>query len=136
MAQTVVALLCVGSLLAWDDLVVIRCDHPASPFAPPSPPIVVPRIQTLGIEALTPDLAEERAKSAHQHKAAPAKGGAGENEHQAVTPKGGSGWRQHGAASKAGAAQHQHQVAPAKGSAGDHQHQPSETNRGKQGHQD
>ena len=136
MAHTTFALLCVGSLLAWDDVVVIRCDHPASPFAPPAPPIVVPRIQTLGIEAVTPDLAEKGAESAHQHKAPPAKGGAGEQEHQAVAPKGGAGGHQHGAASKAGAAQHQHQAAPAKGSAGEHQHQPSETNRGKQGHQD
>src|SRR5215467_5860716 len=87
MAQNTVALLCVGSLLAWDDAVVISCDHPASPFAPPAPPIVVPRTQTLGIEAVTPDLAEEGAKSAHQHKAAPAKGGAGEHEHQAAPAK-------------------------------------------------
>jgi hypothetical protein len=78
MAQTIVALLCVGSLFAWDDALVIRCDHPASPFAPPAPPIVVPRIQTLGIGAVTPDLAEEGTKSARQRKAAPAKGGAGE----------------------------------------------------------
>jgi hypothetical protein len=48
MAHTTFALLCVGSLLAWDGVVVIRCDHPASPFAPPAPPIVVPRIQTWG----------------------------------------------------------------------------------------
>jgi hypothetical protein len=124
MAQTVVALLCVGSLLAWDDVVVIRCDHPASPFAPPAPPIVVPRIQTLGIEAVTPDLSENGAKSAHQHKAAPAKGGAGEHEHQAAAPKGGARRHQHGAASKAGAAQHQHEAAPAKGGgAGEHRHQ-------------
>jgi hypothetical protein len=60
---------------------VIRCEHPASPFAPPAPPIVVPRIQTLGIERVTPDLTEERAKSAHQHKAATAKGIGGQHQH-------------------------------------------------------
>jgi hypothetical protein len=108
MAQTIVALLCVGSLFAWNDVVVIPCDHPASPFAPPAPPIVVPRIQTLGIEAVTPDLAEEGAKSAHQHKAASAKGGAGE---------------------------HRHQPASAKARPRQHQHQPSSTNRGEQQHQ-
>jgi hypothetical protein len=118
MAHTTFALLCVGSLLAWDDVVVIRCDHPASPFAPPAPPIVVPRIQTLGIEAVTPDLAGKGAESAHQHKAPPAKGGAREQEHQAATPKGGAGGHQRGAASKAGAAQHRHQ--------------PSSRNRGEQ----
>ncbi len=47
MGESTIALLCVGSLLAWDDAVVIRCEHPASPFARPGPPIVVPRIQTL-----------------------------------------------------------------------------------------
>jgi hypothetical protein len=110
MAQTAVALLCVGSLLAWDDVVVIRCDHPASPFAPPAPPIAVPRIETLGIEAVTPDLAEEGGKSGH-HKAAAAEGT--EHEHRATSAKGGAGQHQHGGASAAsstnrGGQQHQH----------------------------
>jgi hypothetical protein len=48
MAQTAVALLCVGSLLVWDDVAVVRCVHPATPFARPAPPMVVPRIQTWG----------------------------------------------------------------------------------------
>jgi hypothetical protein len=108
MAQSIVALLCIGSLLAWDDSVVIHCEHPASPSAQPAPPIVVPRIQTLGIEAVTPDLAEEGAESAHQHKAAPAKGGARE---------------------------HQHQPASAKARPRQHQHQPSSIDRGEQQHQ-
>jgi hypothetical protein len=119
MAQSIVALLCVGSLLAWNDAAVISCEHPANPSAQPAPPIVVPRIQTLGIEAVTPDLAEEGAKSAHQHKAA-VKGG--QHEHEAASAKGGGG-------------QHQHQPAPAKGGAGERQHRPSSTNRNEQQHQ-
>src|SRR5216683_1596257 len=117
MAQSIVALLCVSSLLAWDDTMVVPCNHPASPLARPAPPIVVPRIQTLGIEAVTPDLAEEGAKSAHQHKATPAK--VGQHEHQAASAKGGAGQHQHGAApAKGGAEQHRHQPASAKGGAG------------------
>lgn len=128
MAQTALALLCVGSLLASYDVVVIRCDHPASPFAPPAPPIAVPRIQALGIEAVTPDLAEEGGKAAYQHKVAPAEGR--EHEHQASSSKGGVGPHQHGAASaKAGAAQHHYQALPA---TGDSLHRP--TNRGEQQH--
>jgi hypothetical protein len=130
MAQSIGALLCVGSLLAWDDAVTIRCEHPASPFARPAPPIVVPRIQTLGIEAVTPDLAEEGAKSAHQHKAAPVKGGG--HEHQAPSANGGAGQHHHGAPAKGG--EGQHPPAPAKGGAGERQHQPSSTDRGEQQH--
>jgi hypothetical protein len=108
MAQSTVALLCLGSLLAWDDAVVIPCDHPASPIARSAPPIVVPPIQSLGVEGVTPDLAEEGTQSAHQHQPGSAKGGT---------------------------AQHHHQPAAAKGGARQHQHRPSSTNGGAQQHQ-
>jgi len=116
-----VALLCVGSLLAWDDAVVISCDHPASPFARSAPAIVVPPIQALDVEGVTPDLAEEGAPSRHQHKPASTKGGAAQ-QHQPASAKGGAG-------------QHQHQPGPAKGGAEKYQHQPSSTNGGAQQHQ-
>ena len=82
MAQGTLALLCVGSLLAWDDAKVVPCDHPASPFARSAPPIVVPPIEALGIEGVTPDLAEEAAQSAHQHQPSSTKGGAAQHQHQ------------------------------------------------------
>jgi hypothetical protein len=100
MAQSLVALLCVGSLVAWDDAVVIPCDHPASPFAPSAPAIVVPRIQTLGVESVTPDLAEKGDSSAHHRQttsgqsAGPAKGGTGHHQHRPVPASDGA-QRQH-----------------------------------------
>lgn len=120
MAHSIVALLCVGSLLTWDEVLVVPCDHPASPFARPAPAIVVPQIQTLGIEGVTPDLAERKTKSTHQHKAASAKGGAGQHQHQATSAKGGAG--------------HQQQPASAKSRARQHEHQPSSTNHGARQH--
>jgi hypothetical protein len=121
MAQSTVALFCVGSLLAWDNAVVIPCDHPASPLARSAPPIVVPPIQTLGIEGVTPDLAEEGAKQ-HEHKPSAAKGGKAEREHKPSTTKG-------------GAAQHQHQPSSTKAGAAQHHRPPSSTNGGAQQHQ-
>jgi hypothetical protein len=134
MAQSTIALLCVGSLLAWDNAVVIPCDHPASPFARSAPPIVVPPFHTLGIEAVKPDLAEEAAKSAHQHKATSAKAAGAQHQHKAASAKGGAAQHQHQPASaKGGARQHEHKPASVKASAG--QHQPSSTHRGTQQHQ-
>jgi len=108
MAQSTVALLCLGSLLAWDDAMVIPCDHPASPFARSAPPIVVPPIQTLGIEGVTPDLAEEGAKQ-HEHKPSATKGGAAQHQHQPSS-------------TKAGAAQHHRPPSSTNGGAQQHQH--------------
>ncbi len=119
-------MLCLGSLLAWDDVAVIPCDHPASPFAHSAPPIVVPPIQSLGIEGVKPDLAEEGARSAQQRRPAAAKGGAAEHQHQLST-KGGAHQHQHQPSAKGAATQNQHQPASAKGRAGQHQHQPLST---------
>jgi hypothetical protein len=58
MLRNTVALLYVGGLLAWDDAVVLPCDHPASPCAQPAPAIVVPPIRRLGIGSVKPDLEE------------------------------------------------------------------------------
>jgi len=102
MAQNRVALLCVGSLLAWDDAVVLPCDHPASPFAQSGPAIVVPRIRTLGVARVRPDLAGEGTHSAHRHQAA-----SGESD-QAASAKMGAKQHQHRPVSTGGGSQHQH----------------------------
>jgi hypothetical protein len=68
MAQNTVVLLCIGSLLTWDDAVVIPCDHPGSPFAKPGPAIVVPRIRIRGLENVRPHLTGEGAHSAQQRQ--------------------------------------------------------------------
>lgn len=75
MAQTTVALLCAGSLLALDNAVTIPCDHPGSPFAQSGPAIVVPRIRILGVESVRPDLAGEGDHLADQDEAATGKRG-------------------------------------------------------------
>src|SRR5215813_9919320 len=102
-----VALLCVSSLLTWDDAVVIPCDHPASPFAKSGPAIVVPRIRTLGVENVRPDLTAEGAHSAHQHQTASGESRRKQHLHQPASTEGGAGQRQ-AASAKMGARQHQH----------------------------
>ena len=94
MAQSAVASLCLSSLLAWDDAIVIPCDHPASPFARSAPPIAVPPIQTLGVEGLKPDLAEEGAKQ-HEHKPLATKGGAAQHHRQPSSTNSGVHQHQH-----------------------------------------
>ncbi len=89
MAQNTVALLCIGSLLTWDDAVVIPCDHPASPLAEPGPAIVVPRIRILGVENITPDLTGEGAHSAHHHQTASGESGRKQHQHRPVSTSGG-----------------------------------------------
>jgi len=101
-----VALLCVSSLLTWDDAVVIPCDHPASPFAKSGPTIVVPGIRTLSVEDVRPDLTEERAHSAHQHLTASGRSGAAQR--QAASAKMGARQHQHRPVSASGDAQHRH----------------------------
>lgn len=120
MAQNTVALLCVGSLLAWDDGVVIPCDHPASPFAQSGPVIVVPRIRTLGVESIRPDLAGEGAHSARQPQAASGESGRKQDQHQSASTEGGAGQRRAGSA-KMGARQHQSRPVSTSGGA-QHQH--------------
>jgi hypothetical protein len=105
------ALLCAGSLLARDDAVVIPCDHPASPFAQSGPAIVVPRIRSLGIESVRPDLAGEDlagegTNSPHQHQPASLEGDAG--QHQAPPAKMGAKQHQYRPVSTGGDGQHQH----------------------------
>jgi len=113
-----VALLCVSSLLTWDDAVVIPCDHPASPFAKSGPTIVVPGIRTLSVEDVRPDLTEERAHSAHQHLTASGRSGRKQHPHQPAS----SGAAQRQAASaKMGVRQHQHRPVSASGDA-QHRH--------------
>jgi hypothetical protein len=109
MAQNTVALLCVGSLLTWDDAVVIPCDHPASPFAQSGPAIVVPRIRTLGVENVRPDLTAEGAHSAHQHQTASGESGRKQYQHQAASAKMGARQHQHHPVWTSGGAQHRHQ---------------------------
>jgi hypothetical protein len=106
MAQNTVALLCVGSLLTWEDAVVIPCNHPASPFAQSGPAIMVPRIRTLGVENVRPDLTEG-AHSAHQHQTASGESGRKQHRHQPASTEGGAGQTQ-AASAKIGARQHQH----------------------------
>jgi hypothetical protein len=118
MAQNTVALLCIGSLLTWDDAVVIPCDHPASPFAKPAPAIVVPRIRILGVENATPDLTAEGAHSAHHHHTA--SGESGRKKHRPTSIEGGAGQRQ-AASAQMGARQHQLQPVPTSGGA-QHRH--------------
>src|SRR5215470_8657529 len=91
MVQNSVALLCIGSLLTLDDAVVIPCDHPASPFAKSGPSIVVPRIRTLGVENVRPDLTGEGAHSAHQHQTVSGESGPKQHQHQPASTKGGAG---------------------------------------------
>ncbi len=136
MAQSTVALLCVSSLLTWDDAMVVPCIHPASPSARSAPLIIVPPIQALAVEGVTPDLAEEGSQSARRHQHAPATGSAGQHRHQPTSTGGGTWQHQHQAASAKGSArQDRHQPASAKGGPGQHQHQPSSTNGGAQQHQ-
>jgi hypothetical protein len=121
MAQNTVALLCVGSLLTWDDAVVIPCDHPASPFAQSGPAIAVPRIRTLGVENVRPDLTAEGAHSAHQHQTASGESGRKQYQHQPASTEGGAGQTQ-AASAKMGARQHQHHPVWTSGGA-QHRHQ-------------
>ena len=75
MAQATVLLMCgVGSFLVGGDAVVIPCDHPASPLARSGPAIVVPRIKSLGIKNVKPNLTEEDGGSAHQQQPGSNKG--------------------------------------------------------------
>jgi hypothetical protein len=121
MAQNTVALLCVGSLLTWDDAVVIPCDHPASPFAKSGPAIVVPPIRTLGVENVKPDPTGEGAHSTHQNQTASGESGRKQHHHQPASSEGGAGQRQT-ASAKIGARQHQHR--PVSTSSGtQHRHQ-------------
>jgi hypothetical protein len=120
MAQSTVALLCVGSLLTWDDAVVIPCDHPASTFAKSGPAIVVPRIRTLGVENVRPDLIGEGAHSAHQHQTASGESGRKQHLHQPASTEGGARQRQ-AASAKIGARQHQHRPLSTSGGA-QHRH--------------
>ena len=120
MAQNTVALLCIGSLLTWDDAVVIPCDHPASPFAKSGPAIVVPRIRTLGVESVKPDLAGERAHSAHQHQTASGESGRKQHLRQRASTEDGAGHRQ-AASAKTGARHHQHRPVSSSGGA-QHRH--------------
>jgi hypothetical protein len=117
MAQNTVALLCVGSLLTWDDAVVIPCDHPASPFAQSGPA----RIRTLGVENVRPDLTAEGAHSAHQHQTASGESGRKQYQHQPASTEGGAGQTQ-AASAKMGARQHQHHPVWTSGGA-QHRHQ-------------
>jgi len=119
MAQNTVALLCIGSLLTWDDAVVIPCDHPASPFAKSGPAIVVPRIRTLGVENVKPDLAGEVAHSAHQHQTASGDSGRKQHLHQPASTEGGE---RQAASAKMGARQHQHRPVSTSGGP-QHRHQ-------------
>jgi hypothetical protein len=121
MAQNIVALLCVGSLLAWDDAVVIPCDHPASPFAQSGPAIVVPRIQTLGVDSISSDLAGKGAHSAHHHQTPSGKSSRKQHQHRPASTEGGAGQRQ-AASTKLRARQYQHQPVSTSGGA-QHQHQ-------------
>jgi hypothetical protein len=121
MAQNTVALLCIGSMLTWDDAVVFPCDHPASPFAKPAPAIVVPRIRILGVENVRPDLTGEGAHSAHPHQTASGEGGRKQHQHQPASIEGGAGQRQ-AASAQMGARQHQHQPVSTSGGVR-HRHQ-------------
>jgi hypothetical protein len=116
MAQNTVALLCIGSLLTWDDAVVIPCDHPASPFAKSGPAIVVPRIRTFGVENVRPDLSGEGADSAHQHQTASGESGRKQHQHPPASTEGGAGQGQ-AASVKMGARQRQHRPVPTSGGA-------------------
>jgi hypothetical protein len=120
MAQNTVALLCIGSLLTLDDAVVIPCDHPASPFAKSGLAIVVPRIRTLGVENVRPDLTGEGAHSAHQHQTASGESGRKQHLHQPASTEGGARQRQ-AASAKIGARQHQHRPLSTSGGA-QHRH--------------
>lgn len=106
MAQTTVVLMCAGSFLVGGDAVVIPCDHPANPFAQSGPAIVVPRIKTLGVKSVRPDLAEEGAGSTQQ-QAGSAKRGAGKDQQQPASAKN-SGQHHQGTSSTKGSEQ-QHQ---------------------------
>jgi hypothetical protein len=68
MAQSTVALLCLGSLLACEDAVVVPNNHPASPFALSAPPIGVPPIQLIDVKTAKPSLAKERSQSTRRHE--------------------------------------------------------------------
>jgi hypothetical protein len=90
MAQATVVLMCgVGSFLVGGDAVVIPCDHPASPLAQSGPAIVVPRIKTLGITSVRPNLTEEEGGSAHQQQQpGSAKRDAGQDQQKPTSDKG------------------------------------------------
>ena len=89
MAQATVVLMCgVGSFLVGGDAVVIPCDHPASPLAQSGPAIVVPRIKTLGIKSVRPNLTEEEGGSAHQQQPGSAKRNAGQDQQKPTSDKG------------------------------------------------
>jgi len=121
MAQTTIVLICgVGSFLVGGDAVVIPCDHPANPSAQSGPAIVIPRIKTLGIKGVKPNMAEEGAGSAHEEQTGSDKGSAGQHQQQP-------------ASAKASGQQHQ-RPSPANG--GEQPHQaPSSTNGSEQQHQ-
>lgn len=88
MAQATVLLMCgVGSFLVGGDAVVIPCDHPASPLAQSAPAIVVPRIKTLGIKSVRPNLTEEDDGAAQQQRGS-AKRDAGQDHQQPMSDKG------------------------------------------------
>ena len=109
MAQATVLLMCgVGSFLVGGDAVVIPCDHPASPLARSGPAIVVPRIKSLGIKNVKPNLTEEDGGSAHQQQPGSAKRDAGQDQLQPLSNKG-SRQHQQGPSSATGSEQqHQH----------------------------
>jgi hypothetical protein len=108
MAQATVLLMCgVGSFLVGGDAVVIPCDHPASPLAQSGRAIAVPRIKTLGIRNVRPNLTDENGSSAHQQPGS-AKRDAGQ-AHQQPTSNKGSGQHQQGPSStNSSEQQHQH----------------------------
>jgi hypothetical protein len=109
MAQATVLLMCgVGSFLVGGDAVVIPCDHPASPLARSGPAIVVPRIKSLGIKNVKPNLTEEDGGSAHQQQPESAKRDAGQDQQQPLSNEG-SRQHQQGPSSATGSEQrHQH----------------------------
>jgi len=109
MVQATVLLMCgVGSFLVGGDAVVIPCDHPASPLARSGPAIVVPRIKTLGIKNVRPNLTEEGGGSARQQQPGSAKRDAGRDQQQPTSNKGSGQHQQGPSPTNSSEQQHQH----------------------------
>jgi len=109
MAQATVLLMCgVGSFLVGGDAVVIPCDHPASPLARSGPAIVVPRIKSLGIKNVRPNLTEEDGGAAHRQQPGSAKRDAGQDRQQPASNKGSRQHQQGPSSNNGSEQQHQH----------------------------